>query len=194
MVCSICIHVVLTCFDYVESSFVWRGRGCLTFDASVEKAVMWCRLPLWAHTNENCQITSCTCGGLKKRSHPLTLFKIIQCYSIWFCWQDGWVPLSWLQEHYYYYISIYIKMSCKNGFVRDSRPSHWTDSDERCTARTVLMCRSVYSIRNSTQRVQTKKIFINQCFKPTKAKSPPKPFSNIVHFSFIPWENSAKAH
>ena len=72
-------------------------------------------------------------------------------------------------------ISIYIKMSCKNGFVRDSRPNHWTDSDERCTVRTVSMCRSVYSIRNSAQRVQTKKILTKSCFKPTKAKSPPKP-------------------
>ena len=45
-------------------------------------------------------------------------------------------------------VSIYIKMSCKNGFVRDSRLNHWTDSDERCTVRTALMCRSVYSVRN----------------------------------------------
>ena len=47
-----------------------------------------------------------------------------------------------------YVISLYIKMSCKNGFVRASRPNRCKYTDDWCLLRIVLTCRWTFLIEN----------------------------------------------
>ena len=72
--------------------------------------------------------------------------------------------------------SMEIKDKRKNGFDRDSRPNHWTYTDERYLIGSALMCRSVNLIKKFTLSTITQVIWRKWWSKGTKAKSRPKRF------------------